>query len=55
MTLHEGKNREIRRVMNYFGIKIKKLIRVRIGNIRLGNLREGESRELRVEEIKGLM
>ena len=54
IVLIEGKNREIRRVLQYFQIKIKKLVRVRIGCIRLGNLKEGESRELRIEEIEKL-
>lgn len=46
IVLIEGKNREIRNVLKFFGIKIKTLTRIRIGNVRLGNLKEGESREL---------
>jgi len=55
IVLIEGKNREIRRVMKHFDIKIKRLVRVRIGNIRLGNLKEGESRELSKKEVEELL
>ncbi len=55
IVLIEGKNREIRRVMQHFGIKIRTLVRIRIGNIRLGSLKEGESRELTKKEVDGLL
>ena len=54
IILIEGKNREIRRVLQYFGIKIKSLIRLRIGCVHLANLKVGESRELRCEEVASL-
>lgn len=55
IVLLEGKNREIRRVMKHFGIKIKRLVRLRIGNIRLNGLKEGEKRDLSMQEVEGLM
>ncbi len=54
IVLAEGKNREIRRVFAYFGLRVKTLKRVRIGCVRLGNLAAGESRDLAIEEIEGL-
>ena len=54
IVLIEGKNREIRRVLQYFGIKIKSLVRLRIGSVNLDNLRVGESRDLRCDEIASL-
>ena len=55
IVLIEGKNREIRNVLKYFGIKIKTLTRIRIGSVKLGSLKEGESRELSSLEIHTLL
>ena len=55
IVLIEGKNREIRHVLQHFGIKIARLVRVRIGNVKLGNLKEGESRELSKKEVEELL
>lgn len=55
LTLREGKNREIRNLFNSKRFKIKKLHRVRIGNISLGNLRSGEYRFLTDAEVKKLL
>jgi len=55
IVLIEGKNREIRRVMKHFGIKIKRLERVRIGNIKLAHLKEGMSRDLTKKEVEELL
>ncbi|KPF68137.1 hypothetical protein IP88_11985, partial [alpha proteobacterium AAP81b] len=38
MTLTEGKNREIRRVLEFLGLQVSRLIRVRYGDIELGDL-----------------
>ncbi len=54
-VLIEGKNREIRRVLDYFGIRVKNLIRTRIGPVSLGSLKYGEFRDLTVSEIEALM
>ena len=55
VVLIEGKNREIRRVFDNAGLAIKKLCRVRIGNVELGDLEAGESRELTPAEVSGLL
>lgn len=54
VVLIEGKNREIRRVLERFGRRAKTLRRVRIGNIAIGNLAEGSFRELSEIELESL-
>jgi 23S rRNA pseudouridine2605 synthase len=54
VTLHEGKNREIRRVFEVLNIPVSRLIRVRYGPVSLGDLRRGESRSLSEKEISAL-
>jgi len=54
VTLHEGKNREIRRVFETLHIAVSRLIRIRYGPISLGDLRRGESRPLTEKEVSGL-
>lgn len=55
VTLIEGKNREIRRVLDHFSIRIKNLIRIRIGPVTIDGLAYGESRELASSEIDELV
>ena len=52
--LYEGRNRQIRRMCEANGRKIKQLTRVAIGNIKLGNLPLGKWRYLTEKEIKYL-
>jgi pseudouridine synthase len=54
MTLHEGQNREIRRVLARLGFKVTKLKRVAIGPIQMKTLRSGSWRELTVPEVRKL-
>lgn len=54
VTLHEGKNREIRRVFEVLNIPVSRLIRVRYGPVSLGDLRRGQSRSLSEKEISAL-
>ena len=42
LTLREGKNREIRKLMNYFDIQVNKLIRTKYGPYELGDLKPGQ-------------
>ena len=52
--LYEGRNRQIRRMCEANGRKIKQLTRVAIGNIKLGDLPLGKWRYLTEKEIKYL-
>lgn len=51
VTLKEGKNREIRKVFEHFGLKVNRLIRTSYAGIELGKMRPGEVREIKPEEI----
>ncbi len=54
VVMHEGRNREIRRIAELFGYRVLKLIRVRMGSLRLGNLKEGSWRHLKPVEVTEL-
>lgn len=50
ITLDEGKNRHIRRMLEQLGIKVLRLVRVAIGPLLLGDLGKGASRQLTAAE-----
>jgi 23S rRNA pseudouridine2605 synthase len=50
IVLHEGKNRQIRRMLDALGVEVLRLVRVAIGELELGNLAKGESRKLSAAE-----
>ena len=54
LTLGEGRNRHIRRMMEVLDCKIIRLVRVSIGPLRLEKLRTGEYRNLSPGEVSGL-
>lgn len=54
VTLHEGRNREIRRIFETLNIPVSRLIRVRYGPVSLGDLHRGDSRPLSAKEIGAL-
>ena len=54
LTIHEGKNRQVRRMFEALNMKVKSLKRIAIGKLSLGSLPEGECRELTEEEVKYL-
>ena len=51
ITISEGKNRQIRRMIHAIGSGVMKLHRVSVGGITLGGLREGEWRLLSEDEV----
>ncbi len=54
ITLTEGRNRQIRRMLAACGLKVKRLIRLSVGGIRLGKLKTGRFRKLTANEITRL-
>ena len=54
LVLDEGKNRQIRRMMEAMGVEVLRLIRVAIGPLQLGNLAKGELRALTADEKRML-
>jgi 23S rRNA pseudouridine2605 synthase len=55
IVLIEGKNREIRKMLESQNIGTRSLVRVRIGNVNLDDLRPGEHRNLTEKEVQGLI
>lgn len=51
IIIHEGKNRQIRRMCLALGHEVIKLKRISIGEIKLGNLKKGEYRNLTKKEL----
>ena len=54
LVLDEGKNRQIRRMMESMGVEVLRLVRVSIGPLQLGDLGKGEYRALTVDEKRML-
>jgi 23S rRNA pseudouridine2605 synthase len=54
ITLEEGKNRHIRRMLESLHIEVLRLLRVQIGPLRLGDLKKGRARMLRNSEKQEL-
>ena len=54
ISIREGRNRQIRRMIEKFGYKVLMLRREKIGELFLGDLKEGKYRELTREEIEYL-
>ena len=54
MTIHEGRNRQIRKMCEAVGLEVAILKRTAIGPIKLGMLKPGEYRELKPDELRAL-
>ena len=54
VTIHEGRNRQVRRMFDAVGHKVLLLRRVRFGPLDLGDLKRGQWRELTQDEVRGL-
>ena len=55
IVLRQGLNRQIRRMCDTFGYKVRKLVRIRVMNIELGDLEVGKYRSITAEEREELM
>jgi pseudouridine synthase len=55
VVLHEGRNRQIRRMFAAAGFKVRRLVRVAVGPVALGDLPPGAWRELDEDEVARLM
>ena len=54
ITIHEGRNRQVRRMCEAVGHPVLRLVRTRIGPVRMGKLAPGEWRELTSGEVRAL-
>jgi 23S rRNA pseudouridine2605 synthase len=54
ITLDEGKNRQIRRLLEALKVRVLRLVRVSIGPLELGDLKKGSVRRLTAEEKKSI-
>lgn len=52
VTLTEGKNREIRKLMDHIDLKVTRLIRTSYGSFQLGNMKQGDVKEVPYKVIK---
>lgn len=54
ITIHEGRNRQVRRMCEAVGHPVRRLVRVRIGSLEDRKLRPGQWRELTQTEVRSL-
>ena len=54
ITLREGKNRQIRKMLEFLGHRVAQLVRVRFGGLFLGDLEPGEYVELNADDLEHL-
>ena len=54
LVIHEGRNRQVRRMCEAVGHPVRRLVRTRIGPLRDAQLRPGEWRELTTDEVRAL-
>jgi 23S rRNA pseudouridine2605 synthase len=52
IELHEGRNRQIRRMLSAFDVQVLRLVRVAIGSLELGQLGKGQWRRLTAAELQ---
>ncbi|MBR4830726.1 MAG: rRNA pseudouridine synthase [Bacilli bacterium] len=55
ISIHEGRNHEVRKLFEKLGYNCLKLTRIAYGSLKLGNLRSGEYRHLSKQEINELL
>ncbi|MBB3809479.1 pseudouridine synthase [Pseudochelatococcus contaminans] len=52
LGLREGKNREVKRILEHLGLRVNRLIRISFGPFQLGDLHEGEVEEVRTRVLR---
>lgn len=52
ITIHEGRNRQVRKMCEMVGLRVKRLLRVSEGALQLGELKSGSWRHLTEDELK---
>jgi len=52
ITIHEGRNRQVRKMCELVGLKVNRLLRVSEGGLQLGDLKSGSWRHLTPDELK---
>lgn len=55
ITIHEGRNRQVRRMCDFIGFPVRELKRIKLGPIKLQNLGRGKFRPLYEEELEALL
>lgn len=55
ITLHEGRNRVVRRIFDHIGHPVRRLSRIAIGPVRVGTLKAGQTRDLTPGELGQLL
>ena len=55
VTIHEGRNRQVRRMCQAAGLEVARLKRIAEGGLRIGELKPGQWRELAPQEIEKLL
>ena len=54
ITISEGRNRQVRRMLDAVGLRVEKLRRTAIGPLKLGRLNTGEARRMTASELAAL-
>jgi 23S rRNA pseudouridine2605 synthase len=54
LTIHEGRNRQVRRMCEAVNRPVRQLVRIRFGTLELGDLRPGRLRRLTAPELAAL-
>ena len=55
IILSEGKNREIRKILNFFDLQVNRLVRIEYGSFKLDELDTGKIKEVPLKTIKSLI
>src|SRR5205814_1214764 len=54
LTVHEGRNRIVRRMLTAVELPVQRLVRTQVGPVRLGEMKPGRLRRLSPTEVQGL-